>query len=142
MPANHSFRLYYDQGILPGKKPGKKHQNKASSVVGTSRLYLPFGIQRELSPEKEVFSPHGIIGTYNQRYKSKRIQRDSGQNRYEMIECFYYAHDRQNATAGNSGKSDNSQSFSSLNQDGMDFLRSTAGRCECDRGRDANNTQL
>jgi hypothetical protein len=42
-----------------------------------------------------------------------------------MIECFYYAHDRQNATAGNSGKSDNSQSFSSLSQDGMDFLRST-----------------
>ncbi len=57
MPANRSFRLYYDQGFLPGKEPREEHQSETSTVISTLCLYLPFRKKGKLSPEKEILSP-------------------------------------------------------------------------------------
>lgn len=57
MPANQGFRLYHDQGILPGKESGEEHQSETSTVIGTSYLYPPFRKEAKLSPEEEILSP-------------------------------------------------------------------------------------
>ena len=57
MPTNQGFRLYDDQSILPGKESGKEHKNQTRAIIGSSCLYIPFGIKCKLLPEEEILSP-------------------------------------------------------------------------------------
>jgi len=74
MPTNQGFRLYDDQGILPGKESGEEYKNQTGAVIGSSHLYPPFGIKCKLFSEEEILSSQGCVGPEPQRQKMNRIQ--------------------------------------------------------------------